>query len=78
MKNVVFVFFPALSTLRTKKNKDDIIHEKLGAPTSEREGKLSNLSKIFLRKFTETRARAPRGMMPRGCHALFFCRPEVQ
>jgi hypothetical protein len=32
----------ALFSLRKKKNKNDIFHEKLKVPTSEREGKLSN------------------------------------
>ena len=58
----------ALYTLRKKKHKNDIIHKKLKVPTSEREGKLSNprgcaaraMHGENLRKFTETRAKAPR------------------
>ena len=46
-----------LCTLRKKKNKNDIIHEKLRVPPYKREGKLHGEK---LRKFTETRAAAPR------------------
>jgi hypothetical protein len=70
----------ALYPLRKKKNKNDIIHEKLEVTTSEREGKLSNprsraaracgaMHGENLRKFTETRAAAPHTR-----HALIFCR----
>jgi hypothetical protein len=55
--------------LSKKKNKNDIIYEKLSVPTSEREGKLSNprarpasvMHEENLRKFTEP-ARRPRAL----------------
>jgi hypothetical protein len=57
------------------------IHKKLGVPTSEREDKLSNpragatraMHGENLRKFTETRARAPRAR-----YALIFSEPSIQ
>ena len=70
-----------LCTLRKKKNKNDIIHEKLRVPMSERAGRLSNprgratraMHGENLRKFTETRAPAPRAR-----YVLIFSYPSIQ
>jgi hypothetical protein len=63
--------------MRKKKNKNDIFHEKLKAPMSEREGKLSNpraraararcMEKIYGNLRKPARGRRAR-------YALIFCR----
>ena len=74
------VYKASLDTLRKKKNKNDIIYEKLRVPTSEREGKLSNprarpasvMHEENLRKFTEP-ARRPRTL----CSNFFIAKNTV-
>ena len=70
-----------LSSKRKQKYQNGNIHRKIKVPTSEREGKLSNpraraaraMQGENLRKFTETRALAPRAR-----HAFILPRPKIQ